>query len=71
MTKSKTVWCAIVWYPAISLLLAGATPALAQTLPKIKAGLWQTSIDIVEGTEKTTQVISTQCIDSTILALIV
>lgn len=49
------------------VLWVGSTNASAEMFPKIKAGLWETTMAVSEGPEKTKRVWSLQCIDTATL----
>lgn len=66
MHYSRIIWTVL----SFLVLTDTAAQATVQQLPKIKAGLWQTTIMGSDGAEKTTKVFSTQCIDSAVLSLI-
>ena len=63
MNGFNTLTCSLV---GLVLAFVGAV-ASAQTLPKIKAGLWETTMTTVDGAKKTQGVFSTQCFDNTVL----
>ena len=63
MNASSTLTYSLIGL-AISLV---GTVAAAQTLPRIKAGLWETTMTTVDGAKKTQAVFSTQCFDNSVL----